>query len=317
MKFQLIVKMAAVVPENKSFNLPSPTEQAYIGRFAPSPTGQLHFGSLVAAVGSWLQARARGGQWLIRIEDIDPPRAVPGAAEQQVETLARFGLQSDGAVQYQSRFDARHQAALNVLLESGQAYHCGCSRRDLPPGGVYPGTCRNGIPEGRSPRSIRLRTDRAEPLIFHDLVQGEIREHPGSQTGDFVIRRADGLIAYQLAVVVDDHAAGITEVVRGADLLESTARQIHVYHCLGWNPPRWMHLPLIVDERGRKLSKSEHDDPVDCQPAPEALRLALRALGHEPPAATGSVASMLEWALPNWSIDNIPRGPVAVGEFPG
>ena len=288
----------------------------YIGRFAPSPTGPLHFGSLVAAVGSWLQARAHDGQWLIRIEDIDPPRVVPGAAEEQVETLASFGLHSDGPVQFQSEFDTRHQAALETLLESGQAYHCGCSRRDLPSDGIYPGTCRDGLPEGREPRSVRLRTDGADSVVFHDLVQGKVCEHPGAHTGDFIIRRADGLIAYQLAVVVDDHAAGITEVVRGADLIESTARQIHVYHCLGWTPPRWMHLPLVVDEHGRKLSKSEQDDPVDQRPAPEALRLALRALGHEPPAVTDSVASMLEWALANWSIDNIPRGPVGVGEFP-
>ena len=290
--------------------------EPYVGRYAPSPTGPLHFGSLVAAVGSWLQARAHNGQWLIRIEDIDPPRVVPGAAEHQLETLSRFSLLPDGDVQYQSQFDARHQSALDALLQSGQAYHCGCSRRDLPRDGIYPGTCRNGIPEGRSPRSIRLRTDRAESVVFDDLVQGTIREHPGAHTGDFVIRRADGLIAYQLAVVVDDHAAGITEVVRGADLLESTARQIHVYHCLGWQPPGWMHLPLVVDEQGRKLSKSEKDDPVDHRPDPEALRLALRALGHEPPASIRRVTGMLEWALARWTIDDIPRGPVAVGAHP-
>jgi glutamyl-Q tRNA(Asp) synthetase len=291
-------------------------QESYIGRFAPSPTGPLHFGSLVAALGSWLQARAQGGKWLIRIEDIDPPRVVPGAAEQQLETLRRFGLEPDGTVQHQSQFDARHQAALHALLRSGQAYHCGCSRRDLPPDGIYPGTCRNGISEGRSPRSVRLRTDRSLPVIFHDLIQGEVCEHAGARTGDFVIRRADGLIAYQLAVVVDDHAAGITEVVRGADLLESTARQIHVYNCLGWQPPRWMHLPLIVDEHGRKLSKSDKDDPVDRRPAPEALRLALRALGHEPPATIHCVIDMLKHALAEWSPNRIPHGPVAMGAHP-
>ncbi len=291
-------------------------QESYIGRFAPSPTGPLHFGSLVAAVGSWLQARAHDGKWLVRIEDIDPPRVVPGAAEQQLETLRRFGLEPDGAVQYQSQFDERHQAALNRLIRSGQAYPCGCSRRDLPPDGIYPGTCRNGLAEGRSPRSIRLRTDRTGPVTFHDLVQGRQREHPGAHTGDFVIRRADGLIAYQLAVVVDDHDAGITEVVRGADLIESTARQIHVYHCLGWQPPRWMHLPLIVDEHGRKLSKSDKDDPVDRRPAPEALRLALRALGHEPPAPVRNISGMLEHALARWSPDRVPRGPVTAEMHP-
>ena len=302
--------------KTRPLNESRPTRKAYVGRFAPSPTGALHFGSLVAAIGSWLQARSQGGRWLVRIEDIDPPRAVPGAAEQQIATLARFGLQSDGAVQYQSRFDNRHQSALSVLLQSGLAYPCGCTRRDLPQSGIYPGTCSNGLPTGREARSIRLRTDKAEELVFHDRVQGEIREHPGACTGDFVIRRADGLIAYQLAVVVDDHASGITEVVRGADLIESTARQIHVYNCLGWESPRWMHLPLIVDKNGRKLSKSESDDPVDNLPAPDALRLALRALGHEPPATAVSVPAMLEWAERHWEIDRIPVGPVAVGVHP-
>lgn len=292
------------------------TPELYIGRFAPSPTGPLHFGSLVAAVGSWLQARSHNGRWLLRIEDIDPPRTVAGAADQQIATLARFGLQPDGPVQYQSQFDDRHHKALAALLQSGLAYPCGCSRRDLPASGIYPGTCRHGIADGRKPRSIRLRTDSVADIVFCDGVQGEIREHPGTHTGDFVIRRADGLIAYQLAVVVDDHASAITEVVRGADLMESTARQIHVYNCLGWNPPKWMHLPLIVDEQGRKLSKSERDDPVDRQSPADALRLALRALGHEPPDSRRLVSSMLEWALSHWDIRRIPRGPVAAGVHP-
>lgn len=292
------------------------TAGPYVGRFAPSPTGALHFGSLVAAVGSWLQARALKGKWLIRIEDIDRPRAVPGAAEQQIETLARFGLVADEPVQYQSHFDDRHRAALNRLLDEGLAYPCACSRRDLPSSGIYPGTCRNGLPPGRRARSIRMRTDQAAVIAFHDQVQGKCDEHPGAHTGDFIIRRADGLIAYQLAVVVDDHAAGINEVVRGADLLESTARQVHVYRSLGWQPPEWMHLPLIVDQDGRKLSKSEQDDPVERYPAPEALRLALRALGHEPPAGRYSVDDMLHWALANWGVTRIARGPVAVGAHP-
>jgi glutamyl-Q tRNA(Asp) synthetase len=293
-----------------------PSRQAYVGRFAPSPTGALHFGSLVAAVGSWLQARSRNGQWLVRIEDIDPPRVVAGAAEQQLETLARFGLVSDAPVEYQRDHEARHHAALHKLLDAGLAFHCGCSRRDLPASGIYPGTCRDGIPSGKRPRSIRLRTDLAEEISFTDTVQGPIREHPGAHTGDFVIRRADGLVAYQLAVVVDDHATGITEVVRGADLLESTARQIHVYNCLGWTPPAWMHLPLVVDDKGRKLSKSDQDDPVDrCKPA-EAMRLALRALGHEPPENCRAIDAMLDWALAHWSVDRIPCGPVTVGTHP-
>lgn len=288
----------------------------YVGRFAPSPTGSLHFGSLVAAVGSWLQARAHGGRWLVRIEDIDPPRAVEGAPAQQLETLARFGMRPDGKVLYQSGFDQRHRRALQRLIDSGQAYPCGCSRRDLPPSGIYPGTCRNGLPSGKQARSIRLRTDTADEIVFDDRVQGGIREHPGARTGDFVIRRADGLMAYQLAVVVDDAASDVSEVVRGCDLLDSTPRQIHVYHCLGLKPPEWMHLPLIVDTDGRKLSKSDQDDPVDRDPPEQALRLALRALGHEPPRNCRSLESLWQWALTNWIPERIPKGPVAVGVHP-
>lgn len=292
------------------------TVDRYIGRFAPSPTGSLHFGSLVAAVGSWLQARANHGTWLVRIEDIDPPRAVPGAARQQLETLRRFGMTADGEVLYQSRFEARHRQALTTLLDGGLAYYCGCSRRELPPSGIYPGTCRNGLPPGKEPRGVRLRSDGCGEVVFHDRVQGQIREYPGSRAGDFIIRRADGLIAYQLAVVVDDAAAGITEVVRGADLLDSTARQIHVYRSLDLPPPDWMHLPLIVDAEGRKLSKSDHDDPVDRDSPAQALRLALRALGHEPPSGSRSLEAIWQWAIANWTTERIPQGPVAVGVHP-
>ncbi|QOC24229.1 tRNA glutamyl-Q(34) synthetase GluQRS [Wenzhouxiangella sp. AB-CW3] len=291
--------------------------RTYIGRFAPSPTGPLHFGSLVAAVGSWLQARHQQGRWLLRIEDIDPPRVVQGSAEQQIATLTRFGLKADGPVQYQRQFHDRHAMALERLLALGLAYPCGCSRRDLPADGIYPGTCRNGIPDGRTGRSIRMRTDRASTIEIHDRVQGDISEHPGQRTGDFVIRRADGLIAYQLAVVVDDHASGVTEVVRGADLIGSTARQVHVYQALGWQSPDWMHLPLIVDEHGRKLSKSERDDPIETRPDGEAMRLALRALGHEPSPVRKTLSGMLDWALENWNPERIPRGPVAIGTQPG
>jgi glutamyl-Q tRNA(Asp) synthetase len=288
----------------------------YIGRFAPSPTGALHFGSLVAAVGSYLRARSLGGRWLLRIEDMDPPREVPGAAKEQVETLASFGLVPDAPVYYQSHSAARHQQALEQLLESGAAYWCGCSRRDLPADGIYPGTCRNGLPPGRKPRSVRMRTEDAGIECFVDAVQGEYCDHPGRIGGDFIILRGDGLIAYQLAVVVDDAASGITEVVRGADLIDSTPRQLLIYRRLGLTPPDWMHLPVVTNDSGRKLSKTDGDDPVVARPQGEALRLALRALGHEPPAGARQLGTQMDWALANFDLARIPRGPIAVGVHP-
>jgi len=297
-----------------TFN-PEPSETPRRGRFAPSPTGQLHFGSLLAATGSYLQAKANGGEWLLRIEDIDPPREVPGAAKAQIETLRIFGMVPDRPVDWQSRFAARHHAALATLLQSGQAFHCGCTRRDLPESGIYPGTCRDGIPAGREARSIRLKTD-DQDIDFDDAIQGRNRQNPGRDCGDFIIHRADGLIAYQLAVVVDDAAAGITEITRGADLIGSTGRQVHVYRCLGLEAPKYAHLPLVVDEEGRKLSKSDADDPVHHRRPQTTLRLVLRALGHEPPAGLGSLESLWRWALDHWNIEQVPRGPVSIGVHP-
>jgi glutamyl-Q tRNA(Asp) synthetase len=285
-----------------------------VGRFAPSPTGALHFGSLVAALGSYLRARQQGGRWLLRIEDLDPPREVPGAADDQIATLAAFGLRPDSPVGYQSRSAKQHRAALERLIECGAAFRCGCSRKDLPADGVYPGTCRQGLPPGREARSVRMRTDTSGVECFTDAIQGRYCDHPGRAGGDFIILRGDGLIAYQLAVVVDDSASGITEVVRGADLIDSTPRQLLVYHRLGLAPPDWMHLPVITDENGRKLSKSDDDDPVVARPPAEALRLALRALGHEPPAGARLIETQLDWALTNFDVSRIPRGPIAVGE---
>ncbi len=284
----------------------------YRGRFAPSPTGELHFGSLVAAVGSFLQARARNGRWLVRIEDIDPPREVAGAASSQLKTLQSFGLVPDEPVIFQRQLGANHQQALERLLATGHAYPCGCSRSDLPADGIYPGTCRNGLPPGRTARSIRVRVD-DEEIAFVDGLQGMQRQNPARQTGDFVVRRADGLVAYQLAVVVDDAASHITEVVRGADLIDSTGRQLHLYRCLGLSAPNYIHLPIVVDEQGEKLSKSTGADPIQRCNATTALRLALRALGHEPPAAKVAVADQLDWAQRHWQLTRVPRGPVAIG----
>lgn len=279
-----------------------------LGRFAPSPNGPLHLGSLVTAVGSYLHAKSRGGTWRVRVEDIDTPRVVPGAAGMQLDALARFGMQADGPVEWQSRFDQRHRKALESLLQARQAFYCACSRRELPASGIYPGTCRDGIDKGRDSRSVRVRVP-AREVAFKDLVQGVFSQHLERDVGDFVIRRTDGLIAYQLAVVVDDAAAGVTEVVRGADLLDSTPRQIFLQQLLGLPTPAYMHLPLVVDPQGRKLSKSEKDDPVNTQRPREALRLALRLLGHEPPAGSRTLDAQWQWAMENWEPDVIPKGP--------
>ncbi len=281
----------------------------YIGRFAPSPTGDLHIGSLVAALGSYLQARANQGQWLVRIENIDPPREVAGAAQSQLDTLRAHGMIPDQPVRWQMDSQPEHFRALDRLLDSGQAFHCACTRSDLPTDGIYPGTCRNGLPPGKRSRSIRLLAGQAT-LTFHDRLQGDCRQTPAEQSGDFVIRRADGFVAYQLAVVVDDALAGVTEVVRGADLIDSTGRQILVCRALGLPVPDYFHLPLIVDAAGRKLSKSEHDDPVHQQDPAANIRQALVMLGHRPPDHCNTVDTLLDWAVTNWNPARIPRGPI-------
>jgi len=283
----------------------------YRGRFAPSPTGPLHIGSLTAAVASYLQARTSGGSWLLRIEDIDPPREIPGAAADQVDTLGAFGMVPDEPVAYQSRSHAIHNRALARLRAAGRAYDCGCSRRDLPASGIYPGTCRNGIPAGRAARSIRFRVP-AATIEFEDRIFGACGHRLDQTCGDFVIRRADGLIAYQLAVVVDDIESGITEVVRGSDLLNSSPRQQALYDALQAPTPGWMHLPLIVDRSGAKLSKSSRADPVDRHAPRRAMVLALTALGHPPPAGLRSLEALWQWARRHWEPARVPREPFEV-----
>ena len=240
------------------------------GRFAPSPTGPLHLGSLVAAVGSYLFAKRAGGCWLVRIEDIDTPRVVPGSAEEILATLRRYGLQWDGDVVWQSQRTALYEAALDVLRERGLVYDCACSRAELqraasaPLGRepVYPGTCRNGLPPGRAARAIRFRAP-DEVIAFDDLLRGRVEENVARKTGDFVVRRADGLFAYQLAVVVDDEEQGVTQVVRGADLLSSTVRQIALQRALGYRTPEYAHLPLVLNGQGEKLGKRDGALPLD------------------------------------------------------
>lgn len=275
------------------------------GRFAPSPTGPLHLGSLVAAVGSWLYARRAGGRWLVRMEDIDTPRVVPGSAEEILSALERYGLESDGEIVWQSRRTKLYEEALATLRARGLVYDCACSRADLqraasaPVGRepVYPGTCRSGLAPGKAARAIRFRAP-DEVIGFDDLVCGRVEENVAESTGDFVVRRADGLFAYQLAVVVDDAEQGINQVVRGADLLTSTPRQIALQRALGFPTPEYAHLPLVVNADGSKLGKRDGALPLpslDERRIGETLAPALRHLGID--VAPGPARNMLQAAL--------------------
>jgi glutamyl-Q tRNA(Asp) synthetase len=280
-------------------------QHTVIGRFAPSPTGSLHFGSLVSAIGSYLEARSAGGRWLLRIEDIDPPREVAGSSADIIADLNRFGMFADGTLLYQSSRTNAYQNAVRQLLEANRAYPCACSRKDLPASGIYPGTCRNGIPAGKNPRAIRFRLDDSI-CEFDDPVQGQMSESPVNTCGDFVIKRADGLFAYQLAVVIDDKFQAVTQVVRGADLLDSTCRQIAIQKALGMEQPDYMHLPIAVSADGKKMSKRDQSDPVGHQDPAFAVRQALSFLGHQAPAGL-SLEALWEWALEHWDSALIPR----------
>ncbi|OHE83237.1 MAG: tRNA glutamyl-Q(34) synthetase GluQRS [Lysobacterales bacterium RIFOXYD1_FULL_69_11] len=283
---------------------PSPP---YRGRFAPSPTGDLHLGSLVAALGSWLMARAAGGEWWVRIEDLDPPREVAGASERQLATLAALGLTSDGPVVRQSDRNALYQAALDRLLASGHAFECHCSRTDLAATGGVHRTCVTD--RRRDHPAVRLRVPDGTSVTFHDLLLGQQHQDVGREVGDFVLRRADGPWAYQLAVVVDDADQGVTDVVRGADLLDSTPRQILLQRALGLPTPRHAHLPLVVGPDGRKLSKSLAAVPVDPASPVPALRAAWGLLGQPPgPVANCTTADdLLQAARQHFDAARIPN----------
>lgn len=288
--------------------------EPYRGRFAPSPSGPLHFGSLVAALGSYLDARANRGRWLLRMEDLDRPRERPGAAADILRTLEAFGFQWDEAVCYQSRRTEAYAEAAARLVREGIAYPCACSRRDIaaaglqgPEGVIYPGTCRSGIPEGAETLALRVVAP-TTPLPYTDRVLGRFSLAPGEFSGDFIIRRADGLYAYQLAVVVDDAFQRVNRVVRGADLLSSTARQIHLQRSLGLPTPAYMHLPLVKDAEGRKLSKQMGSLPVERSAPLPALLRALEFLGQPlPDRPPGDVGEFWDWAIDRWDPGRVPR----------
>ena len=289
-------------------DLPRPRrDRPYRGRFAPSPTGALHFGSLVAAFGSWLAARRAGGEWLLRVEDLDPPREAPGAAEAQLRALAGFGFEADGAIWRQSGRGDAYRAALDRLLADGLAFECHCSRSELAgEGGIH----RRCIAGARRPDpAIRLRVADGCEIAFEDAVHGRIVQRVDREVGDFVLRRADGFWAYQLAVVVDDAEQGITDVVRGADLLDSTPRQILLQRALGLPTPRYLHLPLIVDAHGDKLSKSMAALPVDDASPLPALRAAWQALGQAPALLAGlpTVAQAMQAAARGFRPERLPK----------
>lgn len=284
----------------------------YRGRFAPSPTGPLHFGSLIAAVASFADARASSGTWLVRMEDLDRPREIPGAARQILDTLAAFGLRWDGEVLYQSTRAEAYEEALRRLAALDLTYPCGCSRSQVAASGrpgaegpIYPGTCRSGLPPGRPQRALRLRTEGPE-IRFRDQIQGPQAQMVAESVGDFVVRRADGIQAYHLAVVLDDAWQGITQVVRGADLLASTPRQILLQRALGLPTPAYAHVPLALGPDGRKLSKSLASAPVDPADPLPALRRAWAFLGQAPLGSVGSPARFWTQAIPLWRIDRVP-----------
>ncbi|MFK5927301.1 MAG: tRNA glutamyl-Q(34) synthetase GluQRS [Desulfuromusa sp.] len=290
--------------------------QPVVGRFAPSPTGSLHFGTLLAALGSYLVAKCSGGSWLLRVEDLDPPRIVPGSAAAILKLLEHLGFEWDGDIIYQSQRYERYQQILEQLRDQGQVFDCSCTRREIlasaphpgEEGAVYPGTCRNGVRGSRPERAVRLRVPDAE-IRYRDRVLGEQRQNLEKEVGDFVLHRTDGLFAYQLAVVVDDIDSGVTQVVRGADLLSSTPRQIYLYQCLDVVAPDYFHLPLAFGDNGKKLSKRNGIiGIVTVGNGSNMLWRALDFLGQSPPKELFHSApdQLLGWGRENFQSATIP-----------
>lgn len=281
----------------------------YVGRFAPSPSGPLHFGSLVAAFGSYFQAKSQHGQWLVRIEDLDPPREMPGAASLILSTLETFGLHWDQSVVYQSQRHPLYQEQIDLWLQSERAYYCQCTRKQIKQsGGFYLGTCRSKGIQNPHDCAIRLKVD--EPIYqFHDQRLGNMTIPKQLAEEDFIIKRRDGLFAYNLAVVLDDIDQGITQVVRGADLIEPTGRQINLYRYLNQPEVSYVHLPLALDEHGNKLSKQNHAPAVDNHQPQQTIMQVMRFLGFQlpPDFVSASVEQMLQWGCENWQLSQLPE----------
>ena len=285
----------------------------YRGRFAPSPTGPLHFGSLVAALGSYLDARANNGEWVVRMEDVDLPRCVAGADTHILTTLEDFGFEWDGEVIYQSRRNDLYRTAFGALKAEGRIFPCACTRKQLNGSGtaidggqLYDGLCRDGLRPGVKARAWRLKVTDAM-LGFDDAIQGPIKQQLQRDVGDFVVLRADGLFAYQLAVVVDDQEQGVTHVVRGADLLDSTPRQMYLQQLLRYSQPAYAHVPVAVDGNGEKLSKQTLATPIDAaQPLP-ALLAAWGFLGQRGGQQPTTVSDFWPWAIKHWQLDRVPN----------
>ncbi len=279
----------------------------YIGRFAPTPSGGLHLGSLVAALASYLDAKAVNGKWLIRIEDIDPPREVLGATDNILRTLEAYGFEWDGEILYQSSRLADYEWVIDKLFSNGLAYACTCSRKQLENYSIYPNFCRDAL-KPRLDAAIRIRVPE---LIyqFTDRVQGKFSQHLGQEVGDFIIKRRDGFFAYQLAVVLDDAEQGITDIVRGADLLDSTPRQLYLQELLGFSIPKYLHVPILLDKNGHKLSKTQCSPILSMTEASKLLLTALEILGQ--PVETNlyqeTPQHILNYAISNWCVDLIPK----------
>lgn len=292
----------------------------YIGRFAPSPTGPLHFGSLVAAVASYAEAKKHQGQWLLRMEDLDKPREIPGAADDILRTLTAFGFEWDGEVVYQSRRTGLYEAAFDALQAAGNVYPCSCSRKEIADsathigieGAVYPRTCLLHPLKPNALNAWRVKTDQY-PISFNDAIQARdgkknFKQILSKDIGDFVLKRADGLFAYQLAVVVDDAVQGITHILRGADLLNSTARQIYLQRLLGYQQPQYAHVPIVVNHAGEKLSKQTLAKAIEPVQASNLLFSVLKFLGQEPPTELQAqpIQAIWDWTFSHWQLDNIP-----------
>ena len=287
----------------------------YKGRFAPSPTGPLHFGSLIAAVASYLEAKAQQGKWLLRMEDVDKPREMPSAADAILNGLEAFGFEWDGSIVYQSERLEAYAEALIKLQNKGLVYPCACSRKEIADsallgidGLIYPGTCRNGLAAGKTARAWRIKVE-DRTLTFNDAIQGVVSQNLSKDIGDFVLKRADGFYAYQLAVVVDDAEQGITHVLRGADLLDSTPRQMYLQQALDYPQPSYAHVPVAANSRGEKLSKQTLAQALNIEKRALELWDALDFLGQRPPAALqqANLKTLWDWAKAHWSLANIPQ----------